>query len=59
MPYLASEGKPRRLRIDVTMSTAMATVVSVPLAVEIIFLRPEDVTGASVTGMFCLLILLY
>lgn len=51
MPNFASDGNPLMLRMDVTIMMAMATIVSEPLAVDIIFLRPEAVVGDSV-GFF-------
>ena len=50
MPYFASEGNPRRLRMEVVISTAIAAIVIDPLAVEMIFLRPDAVTDGSVTA---------
>ena len=56
MPNFASEGSPLILNMEVIIIIAIATMVRDPLAVEIIFLRPEAVTAGSGWEMVGLLI---
>lgn len=54
MPYLASEGSPRILKMEVMIRIAIAVMVMVPLAVDDALLRPDRVTSAE--GVFVLMV---